>query len=76
MANFRIYDITKDDYREATQVDLDCLQAVANAYGRLRQTVDQHHAKLMAEIKTIHERAGKPNDGPGWQVMPNEPEHL
>jgi hypothetical protein len=73
VSNLRIYDIVQDDYRDATQVDLDCLQAVQNAYGRLRRTLDQDHATLLAEIKSIRERAGQPNDGVGWQVMPNEP---
>lgn len=73
MPNLRIYDIVQDDYRDATQVDLDCLQAVQNGWGRLRRMMDQEHAKLQAEIKTIRERAGHPNDGVGWQVMDNEP---
>jgi hypothetical protein len=60
MPTLRIYDITTDAYRDATQVDLDQLQTVANAYGRLRDTIAEHHATLMAEVKAIRSKAGVP----------------
>lgn len=58
----RMYDVSIDDYRDVTQVDIDKYQAVANAYGRLRIAVDTIHAELQAESVKIASRAGKPND--------------
>lgn len=60
MAGLRIYDIHLDDFRDATQVDLDQLQTVANAYGRLRDRIAEDHAALQEELKKIRSKAGVP----------------
>jgi endonuclease/exonuclease/phosphatase family metal-dependent hydrolase len=60
MAGLRIYSIITDEYRDATQADLDQLQAVERAYGRLRARIDEDHAQLQAELKLIRSKAGEP----------------
>jgi hypothetical protein len=60
MPTLRIYDIHEDAFRDATQVDLDQLQVVANAYGRLRDTIAEQHAKLQQELREIRSKAGVP----------------
>ena len=60
MAGLRIYDVHTDAYRDATQVDLDQLQAVSQAYGRLRDRIAEDHAQLQVELKTIRSKAGLP----------------
>lgn len=60
MATLRIYDLFHDEYRDATQVDLDMLQATANAYGRLRGRIAEDHEQLQTELKLIRSKAGVP----------------
>lgn len=60
MAGLRIYDVNTDAYRDATQADIDQLQAVANAYGRLRNRINEDHAVLQNELKAIRSKAGLP----------------
>jgi hypothetical protein len=58
----RIYDIEKDEYRDATQADIEMLSAVAKSYGNIRKFVDQEHARLQEELKQIRSRAGLPHE--------------
>lgn len=60
MATLRIYDVHTDEYRDATQVDLDQMQAVVNAYWRLRASIAQDHEQLQRELREIKSRAGVP----------------
>jgi predicted transcriptional regulator len=60
MATLRIYDISIDDYRDATQVDLDQLQEVANAYAQLRSRMAEDHAALQDRLRVIRSKAGVP----------------
>ena len=46
----RIYDISTDAFRDATQKDISDLSAAANAYGRIRSDMEKTHAKLMADV--------------------------
>ena len=56
----RFYDISADEYRDATQADVDLWVATANAYGRLRQLVkvaeESHQGVLEAAAKRIFTR--------------------
>jgi predicted transcriptional regulator len=61
MATLRLYDIHIDDYRDATQVDLDQLQEVANAYALLRSRLAEDHAALQERLRAIRSKAGVPN---------------
>jgi hypothetical protein len=56
----RIYDISTDDWRDATQLDIDMLGAVSHTYGVLRATVEQQHAALQERIKLMKSKAGAP----------------
>jgi len=55
-----IYDISTDDWRDATQLDIDMLGAVSHTYGVLRATVEQQHAALQERIKLMKSKAGAP----------------
>jgi len=54
----RIYDVTIDNYRPVTQLDLDMMQEVVRAYGELRATVEQQHAEHRRQIAEIRSKAG------------------
>lgn len=56
----RIYDIALDDWRDATQLDIDLLGAQAQAYGVLRATVEQQHVALVERIRDMRSKAGQP----------------
>lgn len=56
----RIYDIVLDNWRDATQADIDKLGAVARAYGQLRAAVETVHAELQADVRRIQSQAGLP----------------
>jgi hypothetical protein len=58
----RIFDIEAGDYRDATQADLDELQAIRTAYGRIQSRFAEDRAVLVAELKAIRSRAGLPNE--------------
>lgn len=58
--SLQIYDIAVDDFREATQADIDGLQEVANAYAAIRKTLDTTHAGMMAKIAKIRSEHGLP----------------
>jgi hypothetical protein len=60
MATLRFYDIQIDDYRDATQVDLDQLQEVNNAYGALRRRIAEDHLALQERLRMIRSKAGEP----------------
>jgi hypothetical protein len=52
----RIYDIQLDGFRDATQKDLDDLNAVSKAYGKLRGLVAQVHSELVDGLRQIREK--------------------
>ena len=52
----QLYDVQTDTTREATQEDLDGLQAMAGAYGALRAAVADTHARLLIQIDDIKRR--------------------
>lgn len=58
----RIFDPTTMEYRECTQLDLDELQAIRAAYGRILARFQEDRANLIEEIKGIRSKAGMPND--------------
>lgn len=60
MATLRIYDIQTDDYRDATQVDIDQMAEVVQAYGALRQRLDEDYAALQERLRVIRSKAGVP----------------
>lgn len=60
----RIFDTATSNYRDATQADIDELQAIRTAYGRLQARYGEDRALLVAEIAGIRSRAGMANDGP------------
>lgn len=60
MAGLRIYDVNTDDYRDATQVDLDQLMAVAASRGKIVAFIEQEQARLSVELKLIRSKAGVP----------------
>lgn len=51
-----LFDIKTDTTREATQADLDALEAMAQAYGSLRTAVADTHARLLTQIEDIKRR--------------------
>jgi hypothetical protein len=52
----RIYDVTRDETREASQWDIDRLELVSNAYGELRRQVEQAHQNLLAKLADLRQR--------------------
>lgn len=52
----QLYDVHTDQTREATQEDIEGLQAMANAYGALRAAVADTHARLLTQIEDIKRR--------------------
>ncbi len=58
----RIYDVTIDESRPATQADIAIFEATARAYGNLRKMIETEHARLMAEVRGIRSRAGLPHE--------------
>lgn len=52
----RFYDIRSDETRDVTQQDVDEMQAVVSAYGRLRQAVAQVHEELRAALDEVKQR--------------------
>lgn len=52
----RLYDVTTDETRDATQHDLDVLMVAQQAYGKLRQAVAETHAWVLDEIAALNER--------------------
>lgn len=57
-----VWDTTTLEKREATQLDIDELEAVRKRYGLILARFQQDRAELMEEIKGIRSRAGMPND--------------
>ena len=53
----QIYDVELDKNREATQADIDALQAAANAYAALRRHVAEVHENLMLNVAQLRQRA-------------------
>ena len=64
-----MYDVTKDETREVTQQDVDLLQAVSQAYGKLRQAAAQAHIELLAEIDRVKLRGQPVVEVPDIQEM-------
>ena len=62
-SGLRIYDIEIDDWRPATQLDLDMLGEVARAYGELRRQVEVTHANLQTRLRTMRSKAGAAHEG-------------
>lgn len=73
----RIYDVTIDAWRTATQKDIDCYSALTRAWGRvmtaqkypsdtaLRRTIDEAFNELMVAIGVDAEPRGRmPDDTP------------
>ncbi len=46
----RMYDVSLDEFRDVTQVDVDRMEAVAQAYGRLRAAFKAAHEEVMRAI--------------------------
>lgn len=61
----RIFDTETMDYREATQVDIDILEATRAAYGRIQGRFAEDRAILLEELRTIRSKAGMPFAVPG-----------
>lgn len=46
----RLYDVGIDDFRAATQKDLDAMQDICQAYGRLSELFKKEHKALAQKI--------------------------
>jgi len=49
----RIYDIGIDEFRDATQLDLDLLMVAAQNWGAVRELVEQRHMKYMERVLAV-----------------------
>ena len=58
----RIWDTESALYRDATQADLDELQAIRVAYGRIQARFSEDRAVLVAELTRIRSKAGMANE--------------
>jgi len=79
----RLYDVSLDEVREPTQLDLDQFQIIVLAYGRLRsevkrlaagsahttilQAVEANYAEVMRDIENCKKQPGEAADGPSYQ---------
>lgn len=52
----KIYDIQIDNFREPTQLDIDCYAATAMAYGKLRDAVARIQVELLADLDSAKQR--------------------
>lgn len=46
----RVYDIARDEFRDATQADLDNLDLGTQAYGKLRRAFDETQKWVAASV--------------------------
>lgn len=60
--SLRIWDTSTMAYRDATQLDIDELQLMATAYGRIQGRFTADRAQLVKDIEAARSKAGKPND--------------
>lgn len=58
----RIWDTASAEYRDVTQADIDELQEIAAAYGRIQTRFTEDRAMLVKTIMAVRSRAGVPND--------------
>lgn len=62
-APLRLYDVSIDDYRPATQLDIDQLMMVAAQYARLRELMGANHAETRAKAEQLKSQHGAPHGG-------------
>jgi hypothetical protein len=73
MAGLKIFDMELGNNRDATQADLDGLQARSNAYGRLRSYVTQIQVDLLDELAEIRRGRSVLNEQPDDPHAENDP---
>lgn len=59
----RLYDVSIDDYRAATQLDVDQLVEISQCYGRLRKLVADTHADLLTRLEAAKAKHRAPHGG-------------